>query len=69
MLFLRGSALTCKFYPCSYSLFCDVLIARLIRLMIVVFTSTAFTDWVAKHVSQDGNAAFNPYLTFLFYAL
>jgi len=46
-----------------------MLITRLIRLMIIVFTSTAFAEWVAKHVTQDGNAAFNPYLTFLFYAL
>lgn len=36
--------------------------------MIVAFTSTAFTDWVAEHVTK-GNTAFNPYLTFLFYAL
>lgn len=37
-------------------------------LMIVVFTSTAFADWVAKNVTQNGDTAFNPYLTFLFYA-
>jgi len=49
--------------------FCKLLITRLIRLMIIVFTSTAFSEWVAKHVTQEGNAAFNPYLTFLFYAL
>ncbi|KAF9486513.1 chitin synthase 2 [Pholiota conissans] len=36
-------------------------------ILIVVFTSTAFTDWVAEHVTK-GNTAFNPYLTFLFYA-
>lgn len=39
------------------------------RLMIVVFTSTAFTDWVAKHVESSANTAFNPYLTVLFTAL
>ncbi|KAF8167433.1 glycosyltransferase family 2 protein [Crassisporium funariophilum] len=37
-------------------------------LMIIVFTSTAFADWVEKHVTKDGETAFNPYLTFLFYA-
>jgi len=37
--------------------------------MIVLFTSAAFAEWVATHVPQDGGAAFNPYLTFLFYAL
>jgi chitin synthase len=37
-------------------------------LMILVFTSTAFNEWVAKHVSSSGDSAFNPYLTFLFYA-
>lgn len=39
------------------------------RLMILAFTSTAFNDWVAKHTSSTGDSAFNPYLTFLFYAL
>jgi len=37
-------------------------------LMIVVFTSTAFTDWVEKHVTKNGDVAFNPYLSFLFFA-
>ncbi|KAF8203987.1 glycosyltransferase family 2 protein [Pholiota molesta] len=37
-------------------------------ILIVVFTSTAFTTWVAEHVTNSGNTAFNPYLTFLFYA-
>jgi len=36
-------------------------------LMIVVFTSTAFNTWVQKHVVNSGTA-FNPYLSFLFYA-
>lgn len=38
-------------------------------VMIVAFTSTAFTNWVAEHVEIESNAAFNPYLTFLFIAL
>ncbi|PPQ77008.1 hypothetical protein CVT25_014825 [Psilocybe cyanescens] len=37
-------------------------------LMIVVFTSNSFTDWVATHVNKSGDTTFNPYLTFLFYA-
>lgn len=37
--------------------------------MILIFTSTAFTEWVAKHVDTDKNATFNPYLSFLFIAL
>jgi len=36
-------------------------------LLIIVFTSQAFQNWAAKHVTFAG-AAFNPYLTFLFYA-
>lgn len=38
------------------------------RLLIIVFTSTAFSEWVAQRI-DTGNNAFNPYLTFLFYAL
>ncbi|KAK0208700.1 chitin synthase [Desarmillaria ectypa] len=38
-------------------------------VMIVVFTSTVFTNWVTEHVEIENNAAFNPYLTFLFIAL
>lgn len=34
-------------------------------LMILVFTSQAFQDWVNK----NANGTFNPYLSFLFYAL
>ncbi|KAJ8518768.1 hypothetical protein ONZ45_g4189 [Pleurotus djamor] len=37
--------------------------------MIVVFTSTAFTDWVAENFSGATGGNFNPYLTFLFWAL
>lgn len=36
-------------------------------LLIIVFTSTAFSEWVAQRI-DTGNNAFNPYLTFLFYA-
>lgn len=39
------------------------------RLMIMVFTSTAFNQWAASHVNKDSTSAFNPYLTVLFYAL
>lgn len=39
------------------------------RLMIMVFTSTAFNQWAASHVNKDRTSAFNPYLTVLFYAL
>lgn len=39
------------------------------RLMIVVFTSQAFITWVAEHVETSADATFNPYLSFLFYAL
>jgi len=38
-------------------------------LMIVVFTSTAFTKWVGQHVELKSDSTFNPYLTFLFFAL
>lgn len=38
-------------------------------LMIVAFTSTAFTNWVAHNVQSHRDATFNPYLTFLFLAL
>lgn len=38
------------------------------RVMIVVFTSTAFTEWVADNFETEGGA-FNPYLSFLFIAL
>ena len=40
-----------------------------VRLMIVVFTSTAFTDFVAKHIETTADANFNPYLSALFFAL
>jgi len=38
-------------------------------LMIVVFTSNAFTTWVADHFDTKNDSTFNPYLSFLFWAL
>jgi len=38
-------------------------------LMIVVFTSKAFTTWVADHFDRANDSTFNPYLSFLFWAL
>jgi chitin synthase len=38
-------------------------------LMIVAFTSTAFLNWVNQHLETTQTSNFNPYLTFLFYAL
>ncbi|KAJ7500249.1 glycosyltransferase family 2 protein [Mycena galericulata] len=38
-------------------------------LMIVVFTSTAFTNFVAKYEKTGGGSQFNPYLQFLFFSL
>ena len=38
-------------------------------LMILVFTSSAFTKFVNEHVQSTQGAAFNPYLTFLFWCL
>jgi len=38
-------------------------------IMILAFTSTAFTDWVNEHVTSTRDATFNPYLSFLFIAL
>lgn len=40
-----------------------------LRLMILVFTSTAFTNFVKKHVEITDDGSFNPYLTFLFFAM
>jgi chitin synthase len=37
-------------------------------VLIVVFTSNAFLDWVDSHVKGLGQTKFNPYLSFLFYA-
>lgn len=39
------------------------------RAMIVAFTSTGFTNWLAQHFTIQGNSTFNPYLEFLFFAL
>ena len=38
-------------------------------VMILVFTSKAFTTWVKSHIETSTDANFNPYLTFLFYCL
>lgn len=38
-------------------------------LMILVFTSEAFLNWVNEHVETTDDSSFNPYLTFLFFAL
>jgi chitin synthase len=37
--------------------------------MIIVFTSTAFQTWVSEHFQEENGSTFNPYLTFLFWAL
>ena len=37
--------------------------------LIVVFTSSGFTDFVQKHIQTDASSNFNPYLSFLFIAL
>lgn len=37
--------------------------------MILVFTSTAFTNWIKKYIAITDDANFNPYLTFLFWAM
>jgi chitin synthase len=37
--------------------------------MILIFTSTAFTNWVDTHVENTDDTTFNPYLTALFIAL
>jgi len=37
--------------------------------MILIFTSSAFLNWVNTHVERTDNTSFNPYLTVLFFAL
>ena len=37
--------------------------------MILVFTSTAFTNWVKRYVEITDDTTFNPYLTMLFWAM
>jgi len=37
--------------------------------MIVIFTSSAFVKWISAHFNETTNSTFNPYLTFLFWAL
>ncbi|THH33138.1 hypothetical protein EUX98_g1034 [Antrodiella citrinella] len=38
-------------------------------IMILVFTSTAFNNWIQQHVEVSSDTTFNPYLTFLFWAM
>lgn len=38
-------------------------------IMILCFTSSGFLNWVNTHFSNTKDDTFNPYLTFLFYAL
>ncbi|KAL4252465.1 Chitin synthase [Abortiporus biennis] len=38
-------------------------------IMILVFTSQAFNDWVNDHIEKTDDDSFNPYLTFLFWAM
>lgn len=38
-------------------------------VMITLFTSSAFLSWINQNVSSTQGSQFNPYLTFLFYAL
>ena len=42
---------------------------NLFRAMILIFTSTAFTNWVNTHVEITSGTTFNPYLSFLFFAM
>jgi hypothetical protein len=44
------------------------LIALVYRVIILVFTSEAFLEWVRDNTTLGGSA-FNPYLSFLFFAL
>ncbi|KLO11323.1 glycosyltransferase family 2 protein [Schizopora paradoxa] len=37
--------------------------------LIIIFTSEAFLDWAQEHVESTSGTTFNPYLTFLFWAL
>ncbi|KAG6380838.1 glycosyltransferase family 2 protein [Boletus reticuloceps] len=38
-------------------------------VMILVFTSSAFLNWVDQHLEKTQSSNFNPYLSFLFFAL
>jgi len=38
-------------------------------LVILLFTSTAFTTWINKHFASATNSTFNPYLTAIFYSV
>lgn len=39
------------------------------RALILIFTSNAFLDWIKNHVEIATDTTFNPYLSFLFYAM
>ena len=52
-----------------FYLFVCLFITFCYRVMILVFTSNTFNDWVKKHVELSQDTTFNPYLTFLFYAM
>ncbi|EIW68279.1 hypothetical protein TREMEDRAFT_69288 [Tremella mesenterica DSM 1558] len=38
-------------------------------LIILLFTSSVFTNWLNKHFAEASSSAFNPYLTVIFYAV
>lgn len=83
MLCLLGLGRICGYFALALRVFADALGVRLMIVVYVCldvglqqdpdgvprFTSTAFTTWVADHVQEHNDATFNPYLTFLFWAL
>lgn len=68
-LFSPGLVPTCASAPNAPAESILTYVACFPRLMILVFTSTAFTNWVKTHVEITSDASFNPYLTFLFFAM
>ncbi|BEJ10899.1 hypothetical protein CspHIS471_0103210 [Cutaneotrichosporon sp. HIS471] len=38
-------------------------------IIILLFTSSAFTGWISQHFAETTSGAFNPYLTVIFYAV
>lgn len=38
-------------------------------VVIMLFTSSAFTNWISEHFSTASDSTFNPYLTVIFYAV
>jgi hypothetical protein len=67
--FLRGLVRTCTSQQRLTHLFHMYSHKSWHRLMILVFTSTAFTNFVRNHVNITSDSTFNPYLTFLFFAM